>query len=57
MNLLLVTSQAHIADFFTKALLHESFHTLLSKLGMVHIYHPPNCGELWHHEEIEETQS
>lgn len=43
-KLLPITSQAHIADFFTKATLPRPFHVLLSKLGMVDIYHPPTCG-------------
>ncbi|MGM2922045.1 hypothetical protein, partial [Bacillus cereus group sp. BC58] len=55
MKLLPVTSQAQITDFFTKALLPQPFHTLLSKLGMVDIYHPLTCGVLLHNEEIEGT--
>jgi len=37
MKLLPVTSQARIANLFTKALLPQPFHTLFSKLGMVDI--------------------
>jgi len=39
MKLLPITSQAQIVDFFTKSLLPQSFHTLLSKLGLVDILH------------------
>jgi len=56
MKLLPVTSQAQIADFFTNALLHQPFSTLLSKLNMVDIYHPSTCGGLTHHEDKHENK-
>ena len=46
MKLLPITSQNQIADFFTKSLLPQPFHILLSKLGLVDIYQPPPCGRL-----------
>jgi hypothetical protein len=45
MKLLLVSSNAQIADFFTKALLPQPLSILLSKLNMVEIYHPSTCGD------------
>jgi len=56
MKLLPVTSQAQIADFFTKALIPQPFHILLSKLGMVDIYHPPTCGGILHNEDQQENK-
>jgi len=50
MKLLPITSQAQIADFFTKSLLPQPFNVLLSKLGLVDIYQPPPCGRLLHNE-------
>ncbi|PNY11391.1 retrovirus-related Pol polyprotein from transposon TNT 1-94 [Trifolium pratense] len=44
MKLLPVSSQHQLADFFTKALLPQPFNHLLSKLGMLDIYHAPTCG-------------
>jgi len=41
MKLLLVSSKDQLADFFTKPLLPRQFNTLLSKLGMLNIYHSP----------------
>jgi hypothetical protein len=57
MKLLPVTSQAQIADFFTKALLPQPFSILLSKLNMVDIYHPSTCGGLTHHEDKTDNKS
>jgi hypothetical protein len=51
MKLLPITSQDQIADFFTKSLLPQPFHLLLSKLGLVDIYQPPPCGGLLHNED------
>lgn len=51
MKLLLVTSNDQLADFFTKPLLPQPFHTLLFKLGMLNIYHSPACGGLLEEEE------
>jgi len=47
-KLLPVTTHDQIADFFTKALYTQPFGLLLSKLGMLDIYHPPTCGGLLH---------
>jgi hypothetical protein len=44
MKLLPVSSKDQLADFFTKSLLPQPFQFLLSKLGLVDIYHPPTCG-------------
>jgi len=41
MKLLPVSSTDQLANFLTKSLLPQPFHTLLSKLGMIDIYHPP----------------
>jgi len=38
MKLLPVSSKDQLADFFTKPLLPQPFHILLSKLGMLDIY-------------------
>jgi len=46
MKLLPVTSQAQIADFLTKALVPQDFHTLLFKSGLVDIYHLQLMGVL-----------
>jgi hypothetical protein len=51
MKLLPVTSNDQLADFFTKPLLPQPFHTLLFKLGMLNIYHSPACGGLLEEEE------
>jgi hypothetical protein len=51
MKLLPVTSTNQLADFFTKPLLPQPFHTLLFKLGMLNIYHSPACGGLLEEEE------
>jgi len=55
MKLLPVTFHEQTADFFTKALLPLPFHILLSKLGMVDIYHPPTCRGILHHEDKQEN--
>lgn len=47
-KLLPVTTHDQIADFFTKALYPQPFSLLLSKLGMLDIYHPPTCGGILH---------
>jgi hypothetical protein len=57
MKLLPITSQNQIADFFTKSLLPQPFHTLLSKMGLVDIYQPPPCGRLLHGDEISDDTS
>ena len=44
MKLLPVSSKDQLADFFTKPLLPQPFNILLSKLGMLNIYHSPACG-------------
>jgi hypothetical protein len=46
LKLLPISSKDQLADFFTKALLPQPFNTLLSKLEMIDIYHPPTCGGL-----------
>jgi len=46
MKLLLVSSKDQLADFFTKPLLPQPFHSLLFKLEMLDIYHVPACGGL-----------
>jgi hypothetical protein len=46
MKLLPVSSKDQLADFFTKPLLPQPFHTLLLKLGMLDIYHSPACGDI-----------
>jgi hypothetical protein len=46
MKLLPVSSQNQIADFFTKPLLPQPFHFLLSKLNMLDIYQVSPCGRL-----------
>jgi hypothetical protein len=46
LKLLPVSSSDQLADFFTKSLLPQPFHTLLFKLGMLDIYHSPACGGL-----------
>ena len=43
-KLLPISSKVQVADFFTKSLLPQPFNLLLSKLGMLDIYHPPTCG-------------
>ena len=43
-KLLLVITNDQIAEFFIKALFPQPFNLLLSKLGMLDIYHPPTCG-------------
>ena len=43
-KLLPISSKDQVADFFTKSLLPQPFNLLLSKLGMLDIYHPPTCG-------------
>ncbi|MCH89412.1 retrovirus-related Pol polyprotein from transposon TNT 1-94, partial [Trifolium medium] len=44
MKLLPVASKHQLADFFTKALLPQPFNLLVSKLGLLDIYHPPTYG-------------
>ncbi|MCH81656.1 hypothetical protein A2U01_0002447 [Trifolium medium] len=44
LKLLRVTSQNQVVDFFTKALLPQPFHILMSKLDLINIYHPSSCG-------------
>lgn len=55
MKLLLVSSKDQVADFFTKSLQPQPFHTLLSKLGLIDIYQPPTFGGLLHHEKKNST--
>nr|ABE88099.1 conserved hypothetical protein [Medicago truncatula] len=43
-KLLPISSKDQVADFFTKSLLPQPFNPLLSKLGMLDIYHPRTCG-------------
>jgi len=43
MKLLQVSFKDQLADFFTKPLLPQPFHTLLLKMGMLDIYHSPSC--------------
>jgi len=52
LKLLPVSSKDQLADFFTKALLPQPFNTLLSKLGMLDIYHSPTCGGILHNEDL-----
>jgi len=51
MKLLPVSSKDQLADFFTKPLLPQPFNSLLSKLGMLNIYHSPACGGILENEE------
>jgi hypothetical protein len=44
MKLLPMSSKDQRADFFTKSVLPQPLHLLLSKLGLVDIYHPPTFG-------------
>jgi len=53
LKLLPVSSKDQIANFFKKALLPQPFNNLLSKLGMIYIYHPPTCGRILHNEHID----
>jgi hypothetical protein len=50
MKLLPVLSKDQLADFFTKPLIHQLFHLLLSKLEILDIYHVPACGGLLENE-------
>ena len=54
MKLLHLPSKDQLADFFTKHLFPQPFNTLLSKLGMLNIYHSPACEGLL---EIEEKDA
>jgi hypothetical protein len=54
MKLLPVPSKHQLADFFTKALLPQPFNLLMTKLGMLDIYHPPTCGGILHQDEDNE---
>ncbi|AES66520.1 LCR-like protein [Medicago truncatula] len=56
LKLLPVSSKDRIADFFTKFVHPQLFNLLLSKLGIVDIYHPPTCGGILHHEQIKEIK-
>ena len=51
MKLLPVSSKDQLADFFTKPLLAQPFNILLSKLGMLNIYHSPACGGILENKE------
>lgn len=51
MKLLPVSSKDTLADFLTKHLLPQPFNILLSKLGMLNIYHSPACGGILENEE------
>ena len=51
MKLLPVSSKDQLAYFFTKPLLPQPFNALLSKLGMLNIYHSPACGGILENEE------
>ncbi|GAU31820.1 hypothetical protein TSUD_58210 [Trifolium subterraneum] len=51
MKFLPVSTKNQLADFFTKPLLPQPFHILLSKLEMKDIYKPPTCGGLLNHVE------
>jgi len=53
LKLLPVSSKDQLANFFTKALLPQPFSTLLSKLGMLDIYHPPTCGGILHNKDLD----
>jgi hypothetical protein len=50
-KLLPISSKDQVADFFTKSLLPQPFHLLLSKLGLLDIYQPPTCGGILNIEE------
>lgn len=56
MKLLPVSSKDQLADFFTKPLLPQLFNILLSKLGMLNIYHPPACGGILEHKNEEKNE-
>lgn len=53
LKLLPISSKDKIANFFTKTLLPQPFNNLLSKLGMIDIYHPPTYGGILHNEHID----
>jgi len=50
MKLLPVSSKDQLANFFTKHLLPQPFHALLSKLEMLDIYHVLACGGILENE-------
>jgi len=51
MKLLPVSYKDQLEDFFTKPLLPQLIHTLLSKMDMVDIYHSPACGGILEEED------
>jgi len=57
MKLVLVSYKDQLAYFFTKPLLPQPFSTLLSKLGMLNIYHSPACGGILENEEKDTKHS
>jgi hypothetical protein len=57
MKLLPVFSKDQLTDFFTKPLLPQPFNILLSKLGMLNIYHSPACGGILENEEKDTKES
>ncbi|GAU11490.1 hypothetical protein TSUD_344800 [Trifolium subterraneum] len=48
LKLLPVLSQNQLADFFTKSLLPQPFHALMSKLSPINIYQSSSCGGILH---------
>jgi hypothetical protein len=50
-KLLPISSKDQVADFFTKSLLPQPIHPLLSKLGLLDIYQPPTYGGILNIEE------
>ncbi|MED6170397.1 hypothetical protein PIB30_116850 [Stylosanthes scabra] len=52
MKLLHVPSSNQLADIFTKPLSPQPFHSNLSKLGILDIYHPRACGGILDHNTI-----
>jgi hypothetical protein len=45
-KLLPISTKVQLADFFTKALTPKVFHTFISKLGMLNLFHAPACGRV-----------
>jgi hypothetical protein len=54
-RLLPISTKAQLADFFTKTLPPKTFHTFISKLGMLSLFHAPACGRLLHDTNQETT--
>jgi hypothetical protein len=46
LRLLPIPTEEQLADFLTKPLPPPKFHSFVSKLGMINIYHAPACGRI-----------